>query len=122
MLFRSYRKISNDLDRLSLKKLGSHLIQEKYSKTFTIRVHPQENRRYYEKMILDLNLNAQLSKEQNVIEDLAKHEYIVGMETAPLFWAVKIGKKAFTTLPIKGKHSSLEFLGIKPITKLKFND
>jgi hypothetical protein len=78
-----------------------------------VRVHPSENVESYRDLIKTTGIVARISTEPNPLCDIAKSEFIVGLESAMLGWAVSAGKPTYSILPLNGRvpclpHSRIE--------------
>jgi len=84
-----------------------------WSGRILIRVHPSENVASYENLIKLTGIVASISTEPNPLYDIAKSEFVIGLESAMLGWAVSAGKPTYSILPLNGRvpylpHSRIE--------------
>lgn len=81
-----------------LSRIKKPLIESK----ITIRPHPSERNIAVSKYEKYIARGACLSAEIEIFNDLYTHEYVVGVDTIAMYYASKLGRKVFCSLPTQG--------------------
>jgi hypothetical protein len=84
--------------------LKTLLKSDKHSNPITIRLHPSEKEKKYDRIITIFGKDLQIgiSKNAHLYEDIQHAETVVGCESMALVVALLLNKKVFTVIPPKG--------------------
>ena len=79
----------------------------------TIRLHPSESVLKYDSLYSKINVNVNLSQNNSLHYDIARHSIVVGCETMAMYVAAQAGKKVISCIPPEGKNCSLPLNNIQ---------
>ncbi len=95
-------------------KIQSHNIK---SKKILFRTHPKKNIKNSLNIIKKYKLICSISKNEDLIKDIAKSEIVVGWNSMAMYIAHKLGKKVMHILPKGFKDNNLPIKDIKYLEK-----
>lgn len=107
-----------------LKMLLDFCAGQKIKNKIIIRLHPSEKSRKYDKILPAYadKLNIAKSKNENLLDDIARAEVVIGMESMALVVSLMCGKKTVSFLPGERMKCPLPFPGViktKTVNQLK---
>lgn len=86
--------------------------------SITIRPHPSEPDDKYNWVFDEFNMPIEISKQQTLIEQVSKHQVVVGCESMAMVVGLLANKRVISTIPPGGKACSLPQQNIEKLSSM----